>query len=100
MNLPAYLRSEGEAACRLDVWVQPGARRSELAGQHGERLKIKLAAPPLEGRANRLLTKFLAAWLGISPKDVELVSGAGGRAKSLRLAMPAAEVLRRLEADR
>lgn len=96
MKPPAYLRPEGDASCRLELWVQPGARRSEIAGLHGERLKIKLSAPPIEGRANRLLLKFLAGLLEISPAGVELVSGAGGRAKSVRIAAPADQVRRRL----
>jgi len=99
VTLPVYLRPEGEDACRLELWVQPGARRTELAGRHGERLKIKLAAPPLEGRANRALVKFLAELLDISPGGVKLVSGETGRAKSVRLALPTAEALRRLEAQ-
>ncbi len=99
MKPTAYLRPEGDASCRLEVWVQPGARRSEISGLHGERLKIKLSAPPIEGRANRLLLKFLAEILDVPPAGVELVSGAGGRAKSVRIAAPAQEVRRRLGVD-
>ena len=44
----------------LELYVQPGARKSEFAGEHGGRTKIRLAAPPVEGRANEALIEFLS----------------------------------------
>ena len=49
----------------LDLYVQPGAKRSEFAGQHGERVKLRLAAPPVEGKANAALIEFLAEYFGV-----------------------------------
>ena len=48
------------AAVVLDLRVQPGAKRTEVAGMHGERVKIRLAAPPVDGAANDELVRFLA----------------------------------------
>jgi uncharacterized protein (TIGR00251 family) len=60
------------------VWVVPGASRSQIDGVHGDRLKIRIAAPPEDGRANRAVTRLLEARLGV---PVELVGGAAARKK-------------------
>jgi uncharacterized protein (TIGR00251 family) len=65
------------------VHVQPGARRSEVAGLHGDRLKIRIAAPALDGRANDALVAFIAAALGISNARVAVVKGERSREKLL-----------------
>jgi uncharacterized protein len=65
----------------LDVHVQPGAKRSEFAGQHGERIKIRLAAPALENRANEALVAFLAAHYGVPKRNVRIASGLKSRDK-------------------
>lgn len=61
--------------------VQPGAKRSEIVGLHGEALKIKLAAPPIEGRANEALLKFIADLFGVPLRKVELMQGGQSRHK-------------------
>jgi uncharacterized protein (TIGR00251 family) len=61
--------------------VQPRASRTEIAGRHGDALKVRLAAPPVDGAANEALVRFLADRLGVSPSAVQIESGAGGRAK-------------------
>ncbi len=63
--------------------VQPGARRSEVTGVHGGRLKIRIAAPALDGRANDALVAFVAYALGISKARVAVVGGERSRAKLL-----------------
>ncbi|MFH2134118.1 MAG: DUF167 domain-containing protein [Pseudomonadota bacterium] len=65
----------------LTLHVQPGAKRSEVAGLHGEALKIRLAAPPIEGRANAALCKFIAEIFGVTQRQVELKQGAQSRHK-------------------
>jgi len=65
--------------------VTPGARRSELAGVADGRLRVRLAAPPVEGRANEALVRFLAELLGVSREDVTVVAGGRSRRKLLRL---------------
>ncbi|MCL6621624.1 MAG: DUF167 domain-containing protein [Syntrophobacterales bacterium] len=63
------------------VQAVPGAGRTEVAGLVGDRLKIRLAAPPEKGAANRELLAFLAARLGLPRQAVRLLHGAGSRAK-------------------
>ena len=65
----------------LDVHVQPGARRSEFAGEHGGRVKIRLAAPAVENKANDALVAFLADHYGVPRRSVRIASGFKSRAK-------------------
>jgi uncharacterized protein (TIGR00251 family) len=65
----------------LEVHVQPGARRSEFAGQHGERIKIRLAAPAMENRANEALVEFLAAHYHVPKRNVRIAAGLKSRDK-------------------
>lgn len=65
----------------LDLHVQPGASRSEVTGEHDGRLKIRLAAPATEGRANAALIEFLADALGVPRRNVRIDSGLGSRRK-------------------
>lgn len=65
----------------LTLHVQPGAKRSEIAGLHGDALKIRLAAPPIEGRANKALLKFIAGIFAVPPRNVELHQGSQSRHK-------------------
>jgi uncharacterized protein len=83
----------------LAVYVQPGAKTTELAGLHGEDLKIRIAAPPVEGRANALLEQFIARVLGVPGRCVRVVRGAASRRKTVRVAAPQAnpELLLRAE---
>ena len=69
----------------LTLHIQPGARKTEIAGQHGGALKIRLAAPPVDGKANAALLGFLAKTCGVSKSAVELISGDSSRAKRVRL---------------
>jgi uncharacterized protein (TIGR00251 family) len=67
----------------LTLHVQPGAKRTEVAGLHGEALKIRLAAPPIEGRANEALLKFVAESFDVPLRQVELKQGGQSRHKVL-----------------
>jgi len=69
----------------LALHVQPGASRTEIVGEHGDALKIRLAAPPVDGKANTCLIEFLAACLGVQRAKVELLAGATGRRKRVRV---------------
>jgi len=69
----------------LVVQVQPRAARSEVAGWHGEALKLRLAAPPVDGAANQELVRYLAERLGLRRADVQLLSGRGGRRKRVEI---------------
>ena len=65
----------------LDVHVQPGAKRSEFAGRHGARVKIRVAAPALENRANEALIEFLAAHYRVPKRNVRIEAGFKSRDK-------------------
>lgn len=65
----------------LELHVQPGARRTEYAGMHGGRLKIRLAAPPVEGRANEALVEFIARELKVPKRQVRIDAGLSSRQK-------------------
>ena len=69
----------------LRIHVQPGAGRSAVVGRHGDALKVRVAAPPVEGRANEAARALLAEVLGVSKSDVELTSGQSSRTKRFRL---------------
>lgn len=74
-----------EGGVRLSVHAQPGARRDEIAGLHGERLKVRVSAPPEDGRANERIVEVVAEAFGLRRQDVALVTGATSRAKDLLL---------------
>ena len=65
----------------LDLHVQPGASRSEFAGKHGERLKIRLAARAVDGKANEALIEFLAGHYNVPKRSVQIVAGLKSRRK-------------------
>ncbi|MBL8488627.1 MAG: YggU family protein [Rhodocyclaceae bacterium] len=89
-----WLRPSAEGAV-LTLHVQPGAKRTEVAGVHGEALKIRLAAPPMDGKANEALVAFLAGRLGVPRGRVVIVAGQTARAKRLRVEGVAPEAIRR-----
>lgn len=66
--------------------MQPRASRTELAGRHGDSLKVRVAAPPVDGAANEALVRFLADRLEVSRSAVRLEAGATGRTKVLAVA--------------
>ena len=72
-----------DGGVRLRVRVQPRASRSEIAGAHGEELRIRLQAPPVDGAANDALVRLLAEALGVPRSAVEIVSGLAGRSKTV-----------------
>lgn len=85
--MPAWL-NEAPDHLILTLHVQPGAKRTEVAGSHGDALKIRLAAPPVKGQANEALLSYLAEQFGVPKRDVALVSGGSSRRKKLRVDGP------------
>jgi len=73
------------SSARIAVYVQPRASLTELAGLHDGCIKIRLAAPPVDGAANAALIAFVAERLGIAKQHVRLVSGHGSRRKVLEI---------------
>jgi uncharacterized protein len=82
--MPAWLREEG-GALALELIIQPRASRTRVVGEHDGRLKVQLAAPPVDGEANAALVEFLAAALGVRKADVTLRRGEAGRRKTVRV---------------
>jgi uncharacterized protein (TIGR00251 family) len=76
---------------RLKVHVVPGAKKTELAGLHGEAIKIRCAAPPEDGRANWAVRELLAGLLGVPVRDVTIVRGERARDKVIEVAGVAPE---------
>ncbi|UVE18109.1 DUF167 domain-containing protein [Pseudomonas sp. LS44] len=72
----------------LDCHLQPKASCDEFAGLHGERLKIRLTAPPVEGKANAQLLAFLGKAFGVAKSQVSLESGELNRQKRVRIRSP------------
>jgi uncharacterized protein (TIGR00251 family) len=70
----------------LELHVQPGAARSEFAGEHGSRLKVRLAARAVDGKANEELIAFLAAHYGVPKRSVRILAGLRSRQKRVEIA--------------
>ena len=77
--------TEGGGGVTFAVWVVPRASKNEIVGLHGDALKVRLTAPPVEGRANEALIAFLAKRLGVRKGQVEIVAGATSRRKMVRV---------------
>lgn len=88
--------ADGGRATLLPVRAQPGARRPGVLGVRDGHLRVAVRAPAQDGRANEELLEVLAERLGLRPRALELVRGARGRQKLLRVALPPAELARRL----
>lgn len=71
---------------RLTLHIQPRASRTEAAGRHGDALKIRLAAPPVDGAANAALIAFLAERLGVPRSAITIRHGLSGRKKTVEIA--------------
>lgn len=86
-----------EPSCRLSLKVVPGASRDEVAGEHGDAIRVKLRAPPVDGRANTALLDFLAQRLAVRTSALQLVTGGTSRHKIVSIGgLSLAEVRERL----
>ncbi|MFZ9914014.1 MAG: DUF167 domain-containing protein [Phycisphaerales bacterium] len=92
-GLPAFATVRGEAL-ELRVKAVPGARRDEIAGVLGDRLKVRVSQPPEGGRANDAIAAVLAGVLQVPVRSVELVSAAANPQKTFRIAGGASEAAR------
>lgn len=85
-NLPTRVgRAETEEGSYLDIKVVPGARREQIAGLLGTRLKVRVSAPPEGGKANKAVCRLIARALGIKASSVTVVKGASCAEKTLRV---------------
>ena len=83
-----WRREYSDGSITLEIHVQPGAKKSEVAGVYGDALKIRIAAPPVEGRANAALIALLAEAFGVSKRNVAILRGEAGRRKTVRIEAP------------
>lgn len=84
-----WLRSDADGSITLSIHVQPGAKRTEVAGVHGDALKVRVASAPVEGKANEALRSFLAEAFGVPRRNVTLLRGDSGRRKTVCIVAPA-----------
>jgi uncharacterized protein (TIGR00251 family) len=73
----------------LHCQLQPRASKDEIVGIQGDRLKIRITAPPVDGKANQYLVALIAKWFGTSKSAVSIVRGETGRQKTLAIEHPA-----------
>lgn len=85
---PAWYRWQG-GDLLLYCHLQPNASADGFAGVHGDRLKIRIGAPPIDGRANARLVVFLAGQFGVARRNVTVEQGDSARQKTLRITAPA-----------
>lgn len=76
---------EEEGALIVNVWLQPRASKNEVVGIHGDCLKIKVTAPPIENRANEKLCECLSGWMGIAKQKIEVIKGGKMRMKKVKI---------------
>lgn len=87
---------EGNGGVFISCHVQPGASKNGVSGLHGFSVKIKLHAPPVDGKANTELVKFIADFFGVSKSAVEIKSGQSSRQKILFVSGVSAETAQKL----
>lgn len=78
-----WLRPGADGGSELTLHVQPGASKNELAGLHGDALKLRIQAPPVEGAANKAVIAFIAERLGIANREIRLLRGDTSRRKTV-----------------
>ncbi len=77
----------------LFVYVQPNSKVTEWAGTHGDRIKVKVNAPPHKNAANQACQKFFAEFLQVPKSKIELTNGAKSRAKNILIKQPNRELV-------
>ena len=87
---------EKDGCIVLNVRVVPRASKDEIRGVLGDALKVRIQAPPVEGKANAYLVKFLSKHWKIPRRDIEILSGETGRHKRLRISNPPPELRKTL----
>lgn len=96
MNTWLHQHADGSISLRLHV--QPGAKTTGFVGPHGEAMKLRLAAPPVDGKANAALCLFLADFCKLPRTAVSVIGGETSRSKRLRIVGASAEAIGRLVA--
>lgn len=77
--------TKSDRGVRLTLFIQPKASKNEIIGPHNGALKVKITAPPVDGKANAELVEFLSETLGIPKRQIEILKGETGRNKSVEI---------------
>ncbi len=93
--IPVWLRPGSQGGSELTLHIQPGASKTELAGLHGDALKLRIQAPPVEGAANAAVLAFIAAHLGLAKREVKLLRGDTARRKTVWVPLTVEEVTKK-----
>ena len=96
--MSSWFRREANGALTLSIHAQPGAKRTEIAGLHGAALRVRVAAPASEDRANEALIEFFAEVFRVPRRAVTLVSGAKSREKRIAISGTAVDPATLIEA--
>jgi uncharacterized protein (TIGR00251 family) len=83
-GIPSWIREENDCVL-LFLHAQPGAKREGIVGVYADKLKIALATPPVDGKANKALTAFLSKKLSTPKKNIEILSGEFSREKKVKI---------------
>jgi len=81
---PPFAIQKGDSLC-LKIYVQPGASKSSISGEHDGYLKIRISSPPVEGKANEALVEFLSDALNVRKSRIEILEGKTSRKKLVRI---------------
>lgn len=84
MTLPIWLNEKVDEVI-INVHAQPGAKRSAIVGLYGDKLKIAIATPPVDGKANKALIAYIAKTLEIPKSKINIISGESSREKRIRI---------------
>ena len=76
---------ENDTGIIFKVFIQPRSSKNMIAGRHGDALKIKLTAPPVDGAANKMCIQYLSKWLDIPKSCIEIISGQTSRTKRVQV---------------
>ena len=94
--MSAVTVTTAKGAVRFAVHVQPRASRTEIAGEHGTALKVRLHSPPVDGQANKELVNFLSEKLGVARGSVRIIGGQSSRTKTVEVDGVSVESVRAL----
>ncbi|ABK47426.1 YggU family protein [Shewanella bicestrii] len=84
--MSAVIMQQGDLL--LNLYIQPKASRDQIVGLHGDELKVAITAPPIDGKANAHLSKYLAKAFKVPKSDVHILKGELGRHKQVRISPP------------
>ena len=92
MDKKPYYRWQG-SDLMLELYVQPRTSKNMVVGPYGDYLKVAITAPPVEGKANKHLIKFLAKYFDVPQKHIKILKGENSKYKSILVSVPQKHLL-------